>query len=131
MVTVTATDDDTGDNAKITYSIDSTSTDKFTIHPSSGEISTKISLNYEDSPRYVITVTARDSGTPALSSTAEVVVTVKDLNDNNPNFLRDYATSLRENTANGSVVIEVVAEDPDSGINGEIEYGIISGNDDG
>lgn len=78
----------------------------------------------------MITVTAKDSGTPALSSTANVVVTVKDLNDNNPHFPRDYATSLRENTAEGTV-IRVEANDPDSGVNGEIEYTITGGNDGG
>ncbi len=125
---MTATDNDEGDNAKITYSIDSTSEDKFMIDPVSGQISTKAPLNYEESPRYEITVTAKDSGTPSLSSTALVVVTVRDLNDNNPNFPNDYITSLRENTAEGTV-IRVEANDPDSGVNGEIEYTITAGDD--
>ena len=73
-------------------------------------------------------MTAKDSGTPSLSSTALVVVTVRDLNDNNPNFPNDYTTSLRENTAEGTV-IRVEANDPDSGVNGEIEYTITAGDD--
>jgi hypothetical protein len=128
-VTVTATDKDEGVNAKITYSIDSISEGKFNIDPTSGEISTNITLDYEVSPRYEITVTAKDSGTPSLSSTAKVIVTVEDLNDNYPNFPGDYTTSLQENTA--GTVIRVEANDPDSGVNGEIEYSITAGDDDG
>ena len=126
---VTATDNDEGENAKITYSIDSDSEKKFNIDPTTGEISTKDPLDYEESPRYEITVTAKDSGTPPLSSTAKVVVTVEDLNDNHPNFPGDFSTSFQENTAGGTVRAE--ASDPDSGVNGEIVYKIISGDDDG
>lgn len=125
---MTATDDDEGDNAKITYFIDTSSQEKFKIDPISGEVSTKEELDHEESPRYVITVTARDSGTPSLSSTATVVVTVRDLNDNSPNFPGDYATSLLENTADGTV-IRVEASDPDPGVNGEVEYRITGGDD--
>ncbi|XP_028398312.1 protocadherin Fat 4-like [Dendronephthya gigantea] len=126
IVTVTATDIDEGDNAKITYTIDPISADKFVIDPSSGEISTKTPLNYEESPRHEITVTAKDSGTPSLFSTAKVVVIVKDVNDNNPDFPGDYSTSLTENTGEGTV-IRVEAIDPDQGVNGEIEYRITAG----
>ena len=129
-MTVTATDIDEGDNAKITYSIDPVSADKFVIESSSGEISTKTPLNHEESPRYEITVTAKDSGTPSLSSTAKVVVIVGDLNDNSPDFPNDYSTSLTENTAEGTV-IRVEASDADPGVNGEIEYNITAGDDDG
>ena len=125
---MTATDDDEGDNAKITFSIDTTSEKKFRIDETSGEISTRAKLDHEESPSYVITVTARDSGTPSLSSTATVVVTVGDVNDNTPNFPGDYETSLRENTAEGTV-IRVKANDPDPGLNGEVEYNITGGND--
>lgn len=127
---MTATDDDEGDNAKITFSIDTISKNKFIIDPTSGEISTKAPLDHEESPRYVITVTARDSGTPSLSSTATIVVTVRDLNDNTPDFPDDYVTSLRENTAEGTV-IRVKANDPDPGLNGEVEYRITGGDADG
>ena len=130
VVTVTATDKDEGDNAKITYSIDSVSKKTFNINPTTGEISVIGKLDYENGLRYEITVTAKDSGTPSLSSTAKVVVMVEDLNDNHPNFPRDYSTSLRENTAEGAV-IRVEASDPDSGVNGKVVYKIISGDDDG
>ena len=130
VVIVTATDKDEGDNAKITYSIDSISKNTFNIDPTTGSISTKSPLDYEKGSRYEITVTAKDSGTPSLSSTAKVVVMVEDLNDNNPNFPGDYSTSLQENTAEGAV-IRVEASDPDSGVNGEIVYKIIGGDGDG
>ena len=128
-MTVKATDADAGKNAEITFSLDSISTNKFTIDSTTGLISTKTPLDHEEGSNYDITVTARDSGTPSLSSTAKVKVTVNDLNDNKPRFTKDYTTTLRENTAKGRTVLRVEASDPDSGENGKINYTITSGND--
>ena len=128
IVTVKATDKDEGDNGRISFSIDQTSSTKFLIDSASGVISTKISLDHEVDTRYVIQVTARDAGTPSLSSVATVEVTVIDRNDNSPDFKTDYRTSLLENTAKGRTILRVEATDPDSGMNGNIEYNITSGN---
>ena len=122
-----ATDKDNGTNAQIFYSIDTTSSQKFTIDSNSGEISTKNPLDHEEGDSYVIQVTAKDGGQPSLSSIGYVTVTVHDTNDNRPFFQNDDSTSLRENTAKGETVLRVEATDIDSGINGEIEYTITSG----
>lgn len=128
-MTVRATDADEGKNAQITFSLDRFAETKFSIDGKSGVISTKTPLDREESASYDIVVTAQDSGTPSLSSTARVKVTVKDLNDNKPHFADNYTTQLRENTAKGRTVLRVEASDPDSGANGNISYSIISGND--
>ena len=75
-------------------------------------------------------MTAKDAGKPPLRSVpvATVEVTVIDTNDNSPHFKNDYSTSLREDTAQGKTLLRVEATDPDSGVNGEIEYTISSGN---
>ena len=127
-MTVSATDLDEGKNAEISYTLDSNSAAKFTIDTKTGTISTKAPLDHEESSSYDITVTARDGGTPSLSATATVKVTVNDLNDNKPSFAQDYTTTLRENTAKGKTVLRVEASDPDSGANGNIAYVIRSGN---
>lgn len=127
-MTVSATDLDEGKNAEISYSLDSISTAKFTINNKTGAISNIAPLDHEESSSYDITVIARDGGTPPLSSTATVKVTVNDLNDNKPRFAKDYTTTLRENTAKGLTVLRVEATDPDSGANGNISYTIKSGN---
>ena len=128
-MTVSASDKDVGKNAEISYSLDSASTAKFTIDSKTGEISTKNALDYEERSSYDIIVTARDAGTPSLSSTANVKINVNDLNDNKPRFTQDYTTTLRENTGKGGTVLRVEASDPDSGENGKIEYNITSGNE--
>ena len=76
----------------------------------------------------MIEVTAKDAGTPSLSSAATLEVTVIDKNDNRPNFKNNYNTSLRENTAEGRTVLRVEATDLDAGVNREIEYSITSDN---
>ena len=128
-MTVNATDADEGKNAEISFTLDTVSEKKFNIDSKTGEISTKEPLDHEERPSYDVTVTARDAGTPSLSSTATVKVTVNDLNDNKPQFSSNYTTTLLENTAKGENVLRVEASDPDSGANGEVIYSIRSGND--
>ena len=131
VLKVTATDKDEGQNAKISFSIDRTSTKKFAINSATGVISSKTTFDYEQGARYVIQVSAKDAGTPSLSSVAKVVVNIIDTNDNSPNFKNDYSTRLLENTAKGRTVLRVEATDPDSGEYGEILYNITSGNNAG
>ncbi|XP_077376416.1 neural-cadherin isoform X1 [Festucalex cinctus] len=82
---------------------------------------------------YVLNVTATDdnaSGGPqALSSTAQVVVGVDDVNNNKPVFekcqqYREKATVL-ENQAAGTFVLQVDAVDADEGSNGKVTYGFM------
>ena len=131
VLRVTATDKDEGQNAKISFSIDGTSSKKFAINSATGVISSKTTFDYEQEARYVIQVSAKDAGAPSLSSVAIVVVNIIDTNDNSPNFKNDYRTTLLENTAKGRTVLRVEATDPDSGEYGEILYNITSGDNAG
>ena len=73
-----------------------------------GIITLQQALDYETLREYVLTVEARDGGTPSLSSTAMVKVNVTDANDNIPIFSQElYQVTLKENIAVNSVVIEV------------------------
>ncbi|KAJ3592820.1 hypothetical protein NHX12_005159, partial [Muraenolepis orangiensis] len=77
---------------------------------------------------YILNITATDdnaSGGPqALSSTAQVIVRVDDVNNNKPVFKKcqQYRerTSVLENQAVGSFVLQVQAVDADEGSNGVI-----------
>ncbi|KAK6317620.1 hypothetical protein J4Q44_G00130200 [Coregonus suidteri] len=72
---------------------------------------------------YTLEVVALDRGSPALSSTATVEVTVLDLNDNSPAFSSNsYTIDVSEDTARGTPVLEVTATDADEGENGKILY---------
>ncbi|XP_029949454.1 neural-cadherin-like [Salarias fasciatus] len=82
---------------------------------------------------YVLNVTATDdnaSGGPqALSSTAQVVVGVDDVNNNKPVFekCQQYreSTSVLENQPAGTFVLQVHAVDADEGSNGRVTYGFM------
>ncbi|XP_036399302.1 neural-cadherin-like [Megalops cyprinoides] len=82
---------------------------------------------------YVLNITATDdnaSGGPhALSSTAQVVVGVDDVNNNKPVFekCQQYRerTSVLENQPAGTFVLQVHAVDADEGANGKVTYGFM------
>lgn len=63
-----------------------------------------------------------------------VYVTINDLNDNSPKFSAEYyeAEVMEDVRLNPPVpLIQLNATDLDSGINGNIHYSIISGNENG
>ena len=68
-------------------------------------------------------VLAYDMGTPSLTGTLYIDVTVEDANDNAPKFDKElYATVLLETAPRGTTVITVAATDADSGANGRMSY---------
>ena len=71
-VPVTATDTDTGDNDKLTYTLGGTDLESFDIDEATGQIKTAITLDYDTKSSYTVTVTATD---PSLA-TDSVVVTI-------------------------------------------------------
>ena len=114
VVQVTATDMDTTSN--ITYLLDNFA---FTID-AEGNIYTLESLDREVVLEYSLTVTASDSGEPVRSSSAVVVVTVLDINDNAPMISPFSNLTISENTTVGSVLLTFTATDLDARANGEI-----------
>ncbi|XP_056381620.1 neural-cadherin-like isoform X2 [Hyla sarda] len=82
---------------------------------------------------YILYVTATDdnsSGGPhSLTSTTTVMVRVDDINNNKPIFYQcsDYNknASVLENQPPGTFVLQVEAKDADSGMNGQVKYGIV------
>ncbi|XP_017277987.1 protocadherin-23 [Kryptolebias marmoratus] len=87
-------------------------------------------LDRETTESYTLTVTVSDRGTPPLNSSADVKVTVTDCNDNAPVFSStEYHTQVSESTQIGTSLVQVSARDPDLGINGLMQYNIVSGND--
>ncbi|XP_077475964.1 neural-cadherin [Stigmatopora argus] len=82
---------------------------------------------------YILNVTATDDnasrGPQPLSSTAQVVVGVDDVNNNKPVFekCQQYRekTTVLENQPAGTVVLQVHAADADEGSNGKVTYGFM------
>ncbi|XP_015772970.1 PREDICTED: protocadherin Fat 4-like, partial [Acropora digitifera] len=94
------------------------------------QLKTATSLDRERIAFHNITITARDGGSPSLNSTVNVLLSVKDVNDEVPTFSKPrYTASVSEQAQNGSSVLRVVAHDSDTGSNAQISYSIISGNE--
>ncbi|XP_052430068.1 protocadherin beta-15-like [Carassius gibelio] len=76
---------------------------------------------------YNITITATDEGSPPLSSTKNIHLTVADVNDNPPVFQeQSYRAHVQENNKPGSSICSVSATDPDWRQNGTVVYSLLS-----
>ena len=116
-------------NSLLSYKITSGDSKKFTIDSKTGVITTSDKLDREQVASYNLMITAKDHGTPSLSSTVSVSINVLDENDNKPKFsLPFYQASVLENTAINTNILRVTATDPDDGTNGLVTFSIVSGN---
>ncbi|KAK0143246.1 Protocadherin Fat 4 [Merluccius polli] len=84
----------------------------FVIHPLSGVISVNSPLDREQLAHYNLSVTATDKGTPPATGTANVLVTVDDVNDNAPTLGFTQA-QVKENQPHGTIVARLNASDLD------------------
>lgn len=113
-------DDDDGPNQDIKYSI-TASTGPFSIRSDDGSLRLMSSLDRESQDTYYLTIKATDGGTPMLSSTIDIVVHVKDENDNNPVFFpKQYQANISESKPVGTILLRVTATDLDIGLNGMV-----------
>uniref|UniRef100_A0A4W3HTH2 Cadherin EGF LAG seven-pass G-type receptor 1 n=1 Tax=Callorhinchus milii TaxID=7868 RepID=A0A4W3HTH2_CALMI len=130
VMVISATDEDTGENARITYFMED-NIPQFKIDPDSGTIVTQMELDYEDQASYTLAITARDNGIPQKSDTTYVEILVNDANDNSPQFVRDlYQGTIYEDVPMSTSVLQISATDRDSGLNGRVYY-TFQGGDDG
>lgn len=100
----------------------------FAINPTTGVITVAdpLGLDWENQPPFNLTVTVTDSGNPALSSSANISVTLTNVND--PPRLYDGFITRSENMAQGTLVLDykIVAKDQDAGQT--LTFAIIGGN---
>ncbi|XP_071612885.1 neural-cadherin-like isoform X2 [Heliangelus exortis] len=106
----------------------------FVIDPKKGLLSLRSSpFPKLQGTEYVLNITATDdnaSGGPhSLTSTAQVVVKVDDVNNNKPVFQKcqyyQQHASVLENQPSGTVVLKFEATDADEGANGVVKYGLM------
>ncbi|XP_036846235.1 protocadherin gamma-A12 isoform X43 [Oncorhynchus mykiss] len=75
---------------------------------------------------YNITITATDEGSPPLSSSMTIHVSVSDVNDNPPVFEeQSYSAYVTENNKPGSSICSVTARDQDWRQNGTVVYSLL------
>ncbi|XP_030655109.1 cadherin-23 isoform X2 [Nomascus leucogenys] len=128
ILTVTATDADSGNFALIEYSLGDGES-KFAINPTTGDIYVLSSLDREKKDHYILTALAKDNPGDVASNRREnsvqVVIQVLDVNDCRPQFSKpQFSTSVYENEPAGTSVITMMATDQDEGHNGELTYSL-------
>uniref|UniRef100_A0A8D0CH87 Cadherin EGF LAG seven-pass G-type receptor 3 n=1 Tax=Scleropages formosus TaxID=113540 RepID=A0A8D0CH87_SCLFO len=129
VVVISATDEDMGENARITYFLED-NIPQFRIDPSSGAITLLTELDYEDQMTYTLAITARDNGIPQKSDTTYVEVNVNDVNDNAPQFLSPrYQGTVTEDAPPFTSVLQISANDRDAHANGRVQYTFQNGED--
>lgn len=132
VATLSAVDNDQGTNGSVAYSLhpnvlrDYPKT--FALDALTGQLMTKITLDRESVEEYRVLVIARDQGTPPQSSTATVLLTLEDVNDNPPVFYpTNYFFPVPQDATPGILVGKVFATDADTKENAQIRYSLESG----
>lgn len=131
---INATDPDLGVGGKLTYSL--VTTDKqflpFQIG-ANGSIFTVMSLDHEFQDVYEFQVLVKDNGLPPLNNTVNVLIEVRDENDNAPYFtfpsVNPYTLDVVYYTYRTSNITVLKATDSDSRENAFLKYEISGGND--
>ncbi|XP_038006574.1 protocadherin beta-15-like [Motacilla alba alba] len=122
----TVRDRDSGANGKISCALEDQLF--FSLRPAYKnyyELVTVSALDREETPRYVLSVTAADAGSPPLTSTQTFTVDISDVNDNAPVFNQtSYTMYVRENNVPTAFVGAVSAADADVGLNAKVTYSL-------
>ncbi|KAM9320481.1 cadherin EGF LAG seven-pass G-type receptor 2 [Gastrophryne carolinensis] len=129
VVIISASDEDTGENARITY-VAEEGISQFAIDPDTGAVTTTMELDYEVQVSYTLAITAHDNGIPQKSDTTYLEILVTDVNDNPPVFQRaSYSGTIPEDAPVYTSVLQISATDRDSGLNGRVFYTFTGGDD--
>ncbi|TNN58401.1 Neural-cadherin [Liparis tanakae] len=143
VMEMTATDMDdsaVGQNAVLSYrimgSLDATNievggvptfSEMFTINAITGTISVAMGgLDREQVESYLLVVEARDGG--GMTGTGTATIQIKDVNDHAPRFT-DHSCLARisENAEPNAEVLELMAEDRDTGENAQLTFSVVAG----
>uniref|UniRef100_A0A3Q0S566 Cadherin domain-containing protein n=1 Tax=Amphilophus citrinellus TaxID=61819 RepID=A0A3Q0S566_AMPCI len=125
IVHVNATDLDDGPNGDVVYSFSSIVNSRllklFDINPTTGEITVKSHIDYEEKDKYEIEIQASDKGLAPLSTQKSVIVKIVDVNDNAPEIeVTSFSSSIPEDSRPGTTVALISVNDLDSGLNGKV-----------
>ncbi|XP_045572933.1 protocadherin beta-16 isoform X25 [Salmo salar] len=135
IFSLTASDKDTGNNARISYFIDDShkgglSASTFiSVNSESGVIHAVRTFDYEQIKEFKICIKVQDGGSPPLSTNVTLTVFIQDQNDNAPQVLYPIQTGgslvaemVPRSADVGYLVTKVVAVDVDSGQNAWLSY---------
>ncbi len=123
LIQMNATDRDSGDNSRLTFSLTENPRQLFRIDPSSGVLYTNAIFDYETENEFRIEVSVADHGDPPRTTTSYVLVRVVDENDQAPVFsTQTYKFRVLENQPPPVIIGNVSATDGDSAPFNQIRY---------
>lgn len=130
VVRLSATDDDlaAGGAGLVLYSLRADTPALFTIHSTEGVVTTVGRLDYERRAQHNVTVVAADLGVPSRSSSALLVVEVRDVPNEAPSHAapapapRYFELEVDENTAVPLELLQLELSEPGGEGDGQYEY---------
>uniref|UniRef100_A0A3Q3KWB2 Cadherin domain-containing protein n=1 Tax=Mastacembelus armatus TaxID=205130 RepID=A0A3Q3KWB2_9TELE len=126
IITVNATDADSGSYGQITYSLSKmkgSAADIFSIDAITGMISVSGLIDYEKDRKYEVRVEAKDQG--GLTGTSKIIFDVFDVNDNAPIInIMSFSNPVSEDAPPGTTIAILNIKDADSEKNGQIKCSI-------
>ncbi|XP_061191819.1 cadherin EGF LAG seven-pass G-type receptor 2-like [Saccostrea echinata] len=129
-ISISATDPDNGPGGSVSYDMEASALygKTFIINPLNGQVTLNQHLDYERLTFYQYKLIAKDGGNPSLTSTADLLITILDVQDTPPIFQGlPYMTTIKENHSVGTTIFRVLAVDGDTGIPNNITYSFSSG----
>uniref|UniRef100_A0A4W6FZ96 FAT atypical cadherin 3 n=1 Tax=Lates calcarifer TaxID=8187 RepID=A0A4W6FZ96_LATCA len=124
ILTVGATDADSGSSAEIQYSLFGIGVEDFYMDANTGELRTATVMDREVTSTYKLIAQATDGG--GLFCRSDISLKVLDVNDNAPSFSSPYyLASVYENAAPKALLTRLQASDPDEGLNRTVVYSLV------
>lgn len=90
-----------GENAQLAYWLTGPDAEFFEVNEKTGQVSIRRGLDRESRDLLTFQIHCSDRGTPALNASAEVIVTITDVNDNAPEIPGHVEFSVMENHTAG------------------------------
>ena len=96
------------------------------LYPTEYKLETVSTLDRETIAVHRVTFLCQDAGSPPRTSSVDIAIVVTDENDNAPSFTQAlYSAVVKENNAEGILLMTVTAEDIDAGDNGAVVYTLL------
>ena len=116
-------------NSRIEYFITGGNSEgRFRIDRSTGLVEIDQMLDFETTPSYQLTIEGRDAGSPVMTGTASITITVINVNEDPPTLMGDQEVDISELAPVGTTVAVFQALDPDQMA---VTFTIDTGNEEG
>ncbi|KAJ1128045.1 hypothetical protein NDU88_006435 [Pleurodeles waltl] len=125
VIQLNATDLDEGPNGEVGYFFNKrvpiSLQNLFHIEETTGVITVRQNMDFEDTNVYEFSVDALDKGPYSVAGRCQVLIEIMDENDNAPDItLTSISTSIPEDARPGTVIALMIVSDRDSSINGQV-----------